>query len=131
MTPLAIIVVVFGLLIAITRAPFIVAPSATRTFYMKWFETDGRMRGLGVFVLAIGVVLIWASGTEESSLAKVAFGFGLFMTVLGAVFFMFLPTPARNLANKVWSSFSDPMLRVLGCVAVIFGLAIANYGMSL
>jgi len=131
MTPLALVVVILGLLIALTRAPFIVAPSATRTFYMKWFETDGRMRGLGVFVLAIGAALIWASGTEESTLAKVAFALGLFMTVLGAVFFILLPTPARNLANKIWSSFSDPMLRVLGCVAVIFGLAIANYGISL
>lgn len=131
MTPLAVVVVILGLLIAVTRAPFIFAPSATRIFYMKWFETDGRMRVLGILVLAIGAALVWVSGTEETTLSKIAFGFGIFMSAFGAIVFILFPTPARNLANKIWNSFSDPMLRVLGFIAVLFGLAIANYGLSL
>lgn len=131
MNPLALVLVIFGLLIAITRAPFIIAPSTTRAFYLKWFETDARMRGLGVLVVALGAALIWAGGTDESTTAKICFGLGLFMAVLGTVFFILLPTPARNLSAKVWNSFSDPALRALGFIAVIFGLAVANYGSNL
>jgi uncharacterized protein YjeT (DUF2065 family) len=131
MSPIALVLVIFGLLIAITRAPFVVAPAATRAFYMKWFETDGRMRVLGVFLIAIGAALIWAGNSEDNTLAQICFGMGLFMTVLGAVFFILLPAPMRKWAAKIWSGFSEPALRILGFVAVIFGLALANYGMSL
>ena len=131
MTPLALVLVIFGLLIAISRAPFIIAPGATRAFYLKWFETDARMRGLGLLVIALGAALIWAGGTDETTIAKICFGLGLFMVTLGAVFFILLPGLARTLSNRVWNSFSEPVLRLIGLAAVIFGLAVAWYGWTL
>ena len=130
MTALAIVLVLLGLMIALTRAPLIVAPEATRAFYLKWFETDGRMRALGGLVVAMGLLMIWAAYGETGTAASLVYGLGLFMAALAA-FFAALPGPARNLATSIWSKFSTATLRTLGAVAVIFGLAIAAYGLNM
>jgi len=131
MSNLAIVLVVFGLLIALTRAPLVIAPVRTRDFYMKLFDTDARMRGLGVLVCVCGAACIWAGADVPGTSATIVVGVGLFMLASGFIAMMLFPTWARQLAIKVWSAWSPGTLRSIAAFAVAFGLLIAWFGWSL
>ncbi len=130
MSPLALVLVIIGLLIAVSRAPLIVAPEGTRSLYLKLMETDGRMRALAVMILVLGGIMIWASAPETTTVAAIVYWLGLLMLAIAA-FFIILPGQARSLATSTWGSFSPGVLRGLGLVALVFGLLVAAYGLSL
>ncbi len=131
MSAFAIVLVVMGLMIAVTRAPLVFAPGATRDLYMHLFETDARMRWLGVMISAFGAVCIWAAAEVPGTLPAVIFTIGIFMIVVGVIGMIFFPGWSRPLATKVWKAFSESTMRILGGLAVIFGLLLAGYGFSL
>lgn len=130
MSPLALVLVIIGLLIAASRAPLIIAPEGTRSLYLKLMETDGRMRALAIMIIALGALMIWASAPEPTAVANIVYWLGLLMLAI-ATFFILLPGQARRLATTTWSSFSTGVLRGLGLVALVFGLLVAAYGLSL
>ncbi len=130
MSPLALVLVIIGVLIAASRAPLIVAPEGTRSLYLKLMETDGRMRGLAVLIILLGGVMIWASAPESTAVANIVYWLGLLMLAI-ATFFILLPSQARRLATTTWGSFSTGVLRGLGLIALIFGLLVAAYGLNL
>jgi len=130
MSPLALVLIVIGLLIAASRAPLIVAPESTRSLYLKLMETDGRMRGLALLITLLGAAMIWASAPEAGTVAVAVYWLGLLMLAI-ATFFILLPGQARRLATSTWGSFSTGVLRGLGLVALIFGLLVAAYGLNL
>ncbi len=130
MSPLALVLVIIGLLIAASRAPLIVAPERTRAFYLKFMETDGRMRSLAVLIIVMGAAMLWASIPETGTVATVVYWLGLLMLGIAA-FFIILPGQARQWGTTIWGSFSASTLRGLGLVALVFGLLVAAYGLSL
>ncbi|AWZ01473.1 hypothetical protein RHODOSMS8_01943 [Rhodobiaceae bacterium] len=130
MSPLALVLIVIGLLIAASRAPLIVAPESTRSLYLKLMETDGRMRGLALLIILLGAAMIWASAPEAGTVAVAVYWLGLLMLAI-ATFFILLPGQARRLATSTWGSFSTGVLRGLGLAALVFGLLVAAYGLNL
>ena len=130
MSPLALVLIVIGLLIAASRAPLIVAPEGTRSLYLKLMETNGRMRGLALLIILLGAAMIWASAPEAGTVAVAVHWLGLLMLAIAA-FFILLPGQARRLATATWGSFSTGVLRGLGWVALVFGLLVATYGLTL
>jgi uncharacterized protein YjeT (DUF2065 family) len=130
MSPLALVLIVIGLLIAISRAPLLFAPERTRSFYLSMMETDGRMRLIGILVLALAAVMIWAAAPEATMIATIIHWLGVLMLVIAASFIL-LPGQMRGLATSIWSGFSTSALRGIGAVAAIIGLCIAAYGLSL
>ena len=131
MSAFAIVLVFFGLLIAVTRAPLVVAPGKTRDFYLTLFESDTRMRALGLFVAIFGAICLWATADVPGTMATIIAVVGIFALAAGAVGMMLFPTWARDLATRIFGSFSEPTLRVVGALAVAFGLWLAWYGFSL
>lgn len=130
MSPLALVLILVGLLIAATRAPFIFAPERTRSFYLSMMGTDRRMRSLGVLITLIGAVMVWAGAQEVGQLATIIYVLGLLILAMAAAIIV-LPSPARRMATATWGSFSAGVLRGLGLVALVFGLLVAAYGLSL
>jgi uncharacterized protein YjeT (DUF2065 family) len=130
MSPLALVLVVIGLLIATTRAPFIFAPERTRSLYLSMMGTDGRMRSLGILIIVTGAAMVWAGSMETSLLATIVYDIGLLILAIAA-FMIALPAPTRRLATSAWGGFSTSMLRALGLSAVVAGLALSAYGLSL
>jgi len=131
MTTFAIVLVIFGLLIAVTRAPLIVAPGKTRDLILTLLESDTRMRSVGLIVAIFGAVCLWATTDVAGAVATVVAAIGVFALITGAVGMMLFPTWARDLGTRVWKSFPEPALRVLGVFAVVFGLWLAWYGFNL
>lgn len=131
MSAFAIVLVIFGLLIAVTRAPLVVAPGKTRDFYLTLFESDTRMRALGLFVAIFGAFCLWATAGVTGTMATIIAVVGIFALVAGAIGMMLFPTWSRDFATRIFKSFSEPTLRVIGALAVAFGLWLAWYGFSL
>ena len=86
--------------------------------------------GLALLIIALGALMIWASAPEATAVANIVYWLGLLMLAI-ATFFILLPGQARQLATTTWGSFSTGVLRGLGLVALIFGLLVAAYGLSL
>jgi len=131
MSTLALVIVIAGLMIIASRAPLVFAPEATRAFYLKLFETDARMRTLGGMIAILGALLIWGAWGENSTTATAILAFGVLIVAIAAYLFIAFPHWARKLATSIWGGFSTSVLRLLGLVAVVVGLAIATYGLSL
>jgi uncharacterized protein YjeT (DUF2065 family) len=127
----ALILVLFGLSIMVSRAPLLVAPEATRNTYLNLFNTPGRMRVLGLaFAIVFALILwaVWGIPDLASQIVRYVAGFVLILALLAMI-----PVPAfaSRLAVKVWMAFPPPMLRVMGLFAVIVGGLIVWYGFSL
>jgi uncharacterized protein YjeT (DUF2065 family) len=127
----SIFLVVFGLLIVVTRAPLIFAPRATRDLIMKLLETDARTRALGLFMAVFGGTGVWAAYDVPGILAAVISFICLFAANVGVFAMIRRPAWSRQLAEQVWNKFSEPALRVIGGIAVLFGLGLAYYGFTL
>jgi uncharacterized protein YjeT (DUF2065 family) len=131
MSAFAIILILFGLLIAVTRAPLVVAPARTRDFYLSLFESDTRMRALGLFIAVFGAICLWAAADVPGTMAAVVVFVGIFMLVFGAIAMMLFPTWSRDFATRAWNAMPLPLMRFLGALAVLFGLWLAWFGMNL
>lgn len=131
MNALAIVVIAFGLMVIVSRAPLIVAPGAVRDFYMDLIGTNGRMRWFGVAVFALGAGFVWAASGEPGVLADVFYIAGLLVILLALIAVIPFPAFSHKLATKVWSAFSEPVLRVIGVLAVLFGIALVYLGFNL
>jgi uncharacterized protein YjeT (DUF2065 family) len=123
MSTFALVVVVFGFLIAISRAPLVVAPGPARQWILSLFENDGRTRAMGLVMASLGVFLIWGTGGVAGALA-ISFAIGL-------IGMMVFPRSVRPLVTRIFGSFSEPTLRVLGTIAVVIGLMLMIYGFNL
>jgi len=131
MSTTALIIVILGVSIVLSRAPLIVAPEAVRGTYLKLFDTDGKMRLMGIIMGAVSALIIWAvwglRDTGSLALTYIA-GFVLILSLAAMIPF---PAWARRLATNVWSAFSPGVLRLLGAFAVAVGGLIIWYGLSL
>jgi len=131
MSTTALIIVLLGISIMLSRAPLIVAPTKTRDTYLKLFDTDGKMRVMGLIMGAVSALIIWAVwglGDTASLAVRYVAGLVFFLSV-----FSMIPFPAfsKRLATSVWTAFTPTVLRLLGTIAVIVGGLIVWYGLSL
>jgi len=131
MSTLAIILVIMGSLIVLTRGPLVFAPTRTRDTYMRLFDSDKRMRGLGVLFTALSALVIWSLWGVAGITAQVILYLGGLIFFVGFVGMILFPGPSRKMASAVWGGFNGPTLRVLGLLAVVFGAWLIFYGLSL
>ncbi len=131
MSTLGLVLVILGIAIAVTRAPFVLAPEGMRAFVLRLLATDGRMRVFDFFVAFLGIVLTWTGGSASGAVAQVIFVLGFFMLLAAVLFMIPFPGRAAGLARLVLGRISAGVLRIGGALAVFLGVLIALYGYSL
>lgn len=126
------ILVVFGVLIILTRAPLIIAPEATRDLYLRILSDDSRMRAFGAFFAVISVAIAYAVRLETGLAAQVLYYLTLIIAVMTGLFMVPFPGMMRKVALQIWNRFSANTMRMLGVLAVLFGgwLVWLGLGMS-
>lgn len=130
MTSLGFFLVVVGVLLALTRGPFLLAPERTKALYLQIFEAATRMRFLGLFIASGGAWAAVVGTSDAGSVAHFVYYLGIFMLFLAASIIA-LPVPMGTMARNVWNRFNASTLRLMGALAVVFGILIAFYGASL
>lgn len=101
MSPVAIVIIIVGALVAFTRGPLIFAPLKVRDFYLRLLETDARMRGIGISIALLGAVCTWAGQGGSGTAATLLSGFGVFLVVVTTAFFILFARAARRLATSI------------------------------
>ena len=121
MSNTAIISVLIGVIIILSRGPLIFWPEATREFYLKLIATNTRMRLIGLCVLALGIAMILAARDEahEASIIILALGwFMAFVAIFGELIFTSI---LRLIGEAVLEALDNVMLRGLGVFGTGFG----------
>ena len=131
MDSLSIICIVVGALAILKRGPLIFAPSATLRFYDRWLlSTNARCRVFGVVIATLAMALLF-SDFGEGVLAGLFHTFGWLMTTV-ALLFLVLPSVLRRMLQTIFGyiakSVDDWLLRIVGILAVVFGLALIYVG---
>lgn len=131
MTGIALFLVVFGILIILSRGPLIVAPIRTRDAYLKLFQSDRRMRIFGIVMASLAAFVAYAFAGLSGTIPLVIFYLALLVTLVMGVWFVPFPASANRVAMKIWGAFSPSVLRVIGVVSVLFGMWLVFLGFGL
>lgn len=115
------ILIGFGVLIILTRAPLIVAPEATRDLYLKLLSDDSRMRIFGGVFAVLGAIIAFTVRTETGLEAQVLFYCALVVALMTGLLMVPFPGMMRGWALRIWNKFSANTMRALGTLAVLFG----------
>lgn len=131
MDPVAIVIIVVGAMIALSRAPLIFAPLEVRDFYLRLLATDRHMRLIGLGVALLGGACIWVTQGRSGMPADAVYAFGLFFLLAGTFFFVLFAHWARKLAASIWGNFGKATLRAIGVTSATAGIALVYYGLSI
>ena len=131
MDSLSIICIAVGILVIVRRGPLIFAPSATLRFYDRWIlSTNARFRAFGVVIATLAMALLF-SDFGKGVLAGLLHTFGWFMATV-ALLFLLLPNVLRRFIQTIFGyiekSVDDGIVRIVGFVGVVFGLALIYVG---
>jgi uncharacterized protein YjeT (DUF2065 family) len=131
MSTLGPIFIIAGLLVILLRGPMIFLPDAYRALALRLVGSRSAMRGFGIFAAILGALLMWAVRGDPTGLAQFLYGLGIVIATLSIFFMIPFPTRAGKIAEAVWSSFNNNVLRGLGVFAVAIGGWLVIYGLSL
>jgi len=130
MDSLSIICIVVGALAILKRGPLIFAPNATLRFYDRFVLSTARIRAAGVVIATLAMALLF-SDFGQGVLVGLLHIFGWLMTTV-ALLFLVLPNVLRRILQTIFGyiekSVDDWILRIVGFLAVVFGLALIYVG---
>ena len=130
MDSLSIICIVVGALAILKRGPLIFAPNATLRFYDRFVLSTARIRAAGVVIATLAMALLF-SDFGQGVLVGLLHIFGWLMTTV-ALLFLVLPNVLRRILQTIFDyiekSVDDWILRIVGFLAVVFGLALIYVG---
>jgi uncharacterized protein YjeT (DUF2065 family) len=131
MDSLSIICIAVGILVIGGRGPLIFAPRATLHFYDRWLlSTNARVRVFGVVVATLAMALLFPDFGEDV-LAGWLLAFGWLMATV-ALLCLVLPNVWRRIyraiVGYIEKSVDERIMRILGLLSVLFGLALIYVG---
>ncbi len=131
MSVLAIAVIVFGLLILVTRGPLVYAPDKTRNRLVGLFDSERKMRMMGIVIAALGAFFIWAADGAIGGWAVAVYLFGILALMISLLLMIPFPGRMQPLATRVWNGFSQTTLRLIGLTSTVFGAWLIYVGFTL
>lgn len=129
MDTLSIVCVVLGVLILVGRAPMLFAPVAYLRFLEELTSTNQRIRGLAVAFTPFVVALL-ALPLGDGAVAGLLRFLGLLWAAV-TLWMLAIPASYRKLVVAVleaMSSSGEGGIRMIGVVAVGFGIAVIYFG---
>ena len=130
MDSLAVICIVVGTLTIVVRGPLLVAPRATLRFYARLiFSTNARCRVFGVVVATLAIALLLLP--FERSMSGFLHAVGWVVAAM-ALWPLVLPDGWLGFWRPIFSflehSVDDAIVRILGLLAVVVGVALIYVG---
>ncbi len=130
MTSTAIITLLLGVFIILSRGPLLITPARTTAVYRRLFATNARIRIAGVCAALLGLALILAAQGRASFAAQAMLCFGWLM--LGMTLLLHIPFPGivALFAEGLFEAMEDNATgRVLGGLGVAAGLIFVYIGL--
>jgi len=131
MSVLAIAIIVFGLLILVTRVPLVYAPDKTRARLVGLFDSERKMRMMGLAIAALGAFFIWATDGATGGWAVTVYLFGILALMISLLCMIPFPGRMQPVATRVWQGFGVTTLRLIGLTSTVFGAWLIYVGFTL
>ena len=130
MDRLALVSVVAGAVMIVARGPMVVAPSVTVAAYRWLLASHARIRIMGVFIAALGLVMTRAAHGAEQDAAWVISILG-WLFLFATVFLLIFTSFYQKIALGFMDAVDDPaVLRVLGVIGALFGAFLIYLGIG-
>lgn len=129
MTGLAVVSILLGVVIILSRGPLVLAPEGTLRVYRKLLATNSRVRIMGVGITALAVAMILLSRGHELTSARVISIMGWCIACVAVFLLLLFPSAYRQLAESLLDATSQA-LRPVGAIAVGVGVLFIWLGLS-
>jgi len=130
MNPLAIICLIIGTLIIISRGPLIFAPGPTLKLYRKLLDKNSKIRIMGLVFLPLSIGMILTARDHPHSGAVIMMGLGYFFTFVFVVFLVIFTGVYKLIANAFLDAMDNVMLRSLGVFSIGLGILFFYLGLA-
>lgn len=130
MSAVGIVTIALGILVVCRRGALLVAPEAALGWFKETIASNGRLRTLGAFLMALGAVMVWASASEDSGLGTFLTIFGWGILGISALLLVLFPGVYRAIANPFMPSDTSGFFlwRFAGLGGTLVGVLIIYFG---
>jgi len=127
---LALVSIVFGAIIVLTRGPMIFVPDASKKFFLSLiFSSNTRIRIMGIFIVALGMIMINVARGYDLTAALIIKYFGWYL-VVGAFSLLLIFTPLyKEIAFNIIVNLDGLILRIIGVFSVGLGAVFIYIGL--
>ena len=125
------VTMLLGLLIVASRGPLLVWPARLLGWFQSVVRSEAKTRVLGVCVLGLGGLLIWAGDSETSALATALGVIGWAIVVVGALGLVLFPRVYMGIAEPVLPTDLNAGMfgwRIIGMLGVLLGGRVIWFG---
>ena len=128
---LSVFCIVLGVLVVVTRAPFVVSPLGSLNAFRKIFATPFRLRIMGVILGGFAAAIAWLP-LGEGLLPLLGWAYG-WVVIFAAVGCLFFPQRAQDVVFVVYDCVEEVLkaagLRVAGALGVAVGAGLIYLGL--
>ncbi|MEE2776556.1 MAG: hypothetical protein VYE73_07305 [Acidobacteriota bacterium] len=131
MSQVGMVSIVVGLVAVGMRLPQAVAPAASLRWLRKMARSGGRTRALGALMAAFGATMVWAGGSEDTTLATVLTVAGWGILGLSVPALIVFPTSFRALVEWFYPESApgrETFLQMRGVFGVVVGAFLVWFG---
>ena len=125
---LKILAIFFGLLIIVSRGLIVLSPVQFRSIAKNLAGNNSVLRGMGVFVLVLSILIFIALDNDISGARAVMALFGA-ICFLGGLWLLTLPSQYAELVD-LFLRFPDGAIRVMAGIGVVMGILIVAMGLT-
>lgn len=123
--------IVLGVIVVLTRAPFVVSPLGALNAVRKIYGTPSRLRIAGLIFVCLGAVIVWLPlGQGLVPLLAWAYGWVVIFAGVGSLLF---PQRAQDVVFVVYDCVEEALggagLRVGGALGVAVGAGLIYLGL--
>jgi len=130
MSNLALVSIIFGAIIILTRGPIIFVPEASMKFFLKLiFSSNTRIRIFGIFAVALGMIMINVAQGYDQTAALIIKYFGWFIVVVAGSISLIFTSIFKNICLNIMGNMDELILRIIGIFGVGLGAIFIYLGL--
>jgi hypothetical protein len=131
MNGLAIVSVLWGILIIISRTPFLIAPVATINTYRKISSTNTRIRMMGVVMIVLSLFTILFAQKSAEAIADVYLLFGWIAALVSVFMLLIFPIIIKEILEFSLKLFSRSVTaRLIMIIPTAIGIFLIYMGIA-
>ena len=129
MNRLSVISIIIGIVAIVFRTPFIFTPEAAMKYFSeKVVSNNNRIRLFCLFLLVLGLAMIFAARESGLVIGKIIVVWGIFIAFISIVLMLIFPGAYRQIINY-FSTVDSSVLRAIGFLGVAIGAIFLYFGL--
>lgn len=130
MSNLALVSIILGAIIILTRGPITFAPEASRKFFLNSITTSKtRIRIIGIFTVALGMIMIHVAQDYDQTAALIIKYLGWFFVVVASPILLIFTSIYKDIIINIVENMDALILRLIGIFSVGLGALFIYLGL--